>query len=42
MIIRKRFEWYGNKKPATTNYFQYAIAVRNVDWAILYGDNKAE
>jgi hypothetical protein len=38
----KNFEWNGNKNTATTNYFQYAIVVRNSDWAIPYGDNKAD
>jgi len=38
----KSFEWIGNKKLATTDYFQYAIIVSNSDWAGPYGDNKAE
>ena len=33
--------WSGNKLAATTDYFQYVIVVRNSDWAVPYGDNKA-
>jgi hypothetical protein len=35
----KGFEWSGNKKAVTTDYFQYAIVVRNSGWAVPYGDN---
>jgi hypothetical protein len=35
----KTFNWQGNKAAATTNYFQYAIVVRNSEWAAPYGDN---
>jgi len=38
----KTFNWQGNKKAATTNYFQYAIVVSNSEWAVPYGDNKAK
>ena len=38
----KTFEWTGNKNAATTDYFKYAIIVRNAGWAIPYGDNKAK
>jgi hypothetical protein len=38
----KTFNWEGNKKSATTNYFQYAIVVSNSDWAGPYGDNTAK
>ena len=38
----KTFEWTGNKNAATTDYFKYAIIVRNADWAAPYGNNKAE
>jgi hypothetical protein len=38
----KTFNWVGNKLAATTDYFQYVIVVRNSDWAVPYGDNKAE
>lgn len=38
----KSFEWVGNKKVATTSYFQYAVIVRNSDWAQPCGNNKAE
>jgi hypothetical protein len=38
----KTFNWQGNKAAATTNYFQYAIFVRNSDWAAPYGDNTAK
>lgn len=37
----KNFNWIGNKQVATTDYFQYLIVVRNSDWAIPFGDNKA-
>jgi hypothetical protein len=37
----KTFNWSGNKLAATTDYFQYLIVVRNSDWAVPYGDNKA-
>ncbi len=37
----KTFNWLGNKLAATTDYFQYVIVVRNSDWAVPYGDNKA-
>ncbi len=36
------FEWSGDKNAATTDYFKYAILVRNADWAAPYGDNKAK
>ena len=38
----KSFEWTGNKNAATTDYFKYAIVVKNADWAVPYGDNKAK
>jgi len=38
----KTFNWTGNKKSATTDYFQYAIVVNNSDWAGPYGDNVAK
>ena len=38
----KTFEWSGDKNAATTDYFKYAILVRNADWAAPYGDNKAK
>jgi len=38
----KTFNWQGNKKAATTNYFQYAIVLSNSEWAVPYGDNKAK
>ena len=38
----KTFEWTGNRNAATTDYFKYAIIVRNAGWAIPYGDNKAK
>jgi hypothetical protein len=38
----KTFNWAGNKKAATTSYFQYAIVVSNSDWAVPYGDNTAK
>jgi hypothetical protein len=38
----KTFNWSGNKLAATTDYFQYLIVVRNSDWAVPYGDNKAD
>ena len=38
----KTFEWKGNKASATTDYFQYAIIVRNSGWAVPYGDNRAK
>ncbi len=38
----KTFNWAGNKKAATTSYFQYAIVVSNSDWAVPYGDNVAK
>lgn len=38
----KSFEWTGNKNAATTDYFKYTIVVRNADWAVPYGDNKAK
>lgn len=38
----KTFNWVGNTKSATTNYFQYAIVVSNSDWAGPYGDNTAK
>jgi hypothetical protein len=37
----KTFNWSGNKSAATTDYFQYVIVVRNSEWAVPYGDNKA-
>ncbi len=38
----KTFNWSGNKLAATTDYIQYLIVVRNSDWAVPYGDNKAD
>lgn len=38
----KTFEWKGNSNSATTDYFQYAIIVRNSGWAAPYGDNKTQ
>jgi hypothetical protein len=38
----KTFNWAGNKKSATANYFQFAIIVSNSDWAGPYGDNTAK
>ena len=38
----KSFNWTGDKNAATTDYFKYAILVRNADWAVPYGDNKAK
>lgn len=37
----KTFNWKGNRLAVTTDYFQYLIVVRNSDWAVPYGDNKA-
>jgi hypothetical protein len=38
----KSFNWEGNKKSVTSNYFQYLIVVSNSDWAVPYGDNTAK
>lgn len=38
----KTFEWTGKKNAATTDYFKYAIMVRNADWAGPYGNNKVD
>lgn len=38
----KTFEWVGTKGAATTDYLQYAVIVRNSEWAVPYGDNKEE
>jgi hypothetical protein len=38
----KTFNWAGNKKTATVDYFQYAFVVSNADWAVPFGDNRSE
>ena len=38
----KTFEWKGNKNGATTDYFHYALIVRNSGWTVPYGDNKSK
>jgi hypothetical protein len=38
----KTFNWAGNKKAATVDYFQYAFVVSNADWAVPFGDNRSE